>query len=120
MKKSMEALLLSAFVFPGAGHLYLKSYVTGLLLIAASGASLWVPLRAAVESALQLAGKIETGIVPPDIAVIMDLVTKEAAAVCTPALNSATAVMAVCWLIGVVDSYRVGRAKDKMGESAAE
>ena len=33
MKKSTKAILLSALVFPGAGHLYLKAYWVGFTLI---------------------------------------------------------------------------------------
>ena len=32
MKKSMKAALLSAFVFPGAGHFFLKKHITGTVL----------------------------------------------------------------------------------------
>ena len=36
MKKSTKAALLSAFVLPGAGHIFLKKYIPGVALVGAS------------------------------------------------------------------------------------
>jgi len=42
MSRSTTAVLLSALVLPGAGHLYLKHYPRGLALIAIS--LMWISL----------------------------------------------------------------------------
>ena len=66
-----------------------------------------------VERALQIAEKIQSGETQLDAATIIDLVSKQATGTEAQLLNIAAAVLFVSWLIGIVDSYRVGRAQDK-------
>ena len=116
MKKSTQAALLSALVFPGVGHLFLKKYISGLVLFGVSGAGLWYLLTKAVEKTLFIVEKIQVGDVPPDVAAILDLVAKQSTASEAQIANLATAVLAVCWLISILDSYRVGLGQDKVAK----
>lgn len=112
----MKAALISAFVFPGAGHLYLKKYVPGAVLAGASLAALGYLIAVAVERALQLAAKIQNGEVPLDIAAITAWVTTQSAGAESPLLNVATLVIVICWIIGIIDSCRIGgRGNDSEG-----
>ena len=113
MKISTKAVLLSALVFPGTGHLLLKSYRTGMLLISASLVSLYYLVTTSVEAALQIVDKIQSGEVSPDVASITDLVSKQSAGAEMLWSNVATAVLVICWVIGIIDSYRKGRVRDK-------
>ncbi|MDH3359684.1 MAG: hypothetical protein OEL55_02335, partial [Desulfobulbaceae bacterium] len=101
MKKSVEAALLSALVFPGSGHLYLKKYFSGLLLLSVSLVGLWFPIRAAIAMANQIADQILSGNIAPDIMAITELVTKQSAALQTSTVSNATYVFVICWLIGI-------------------
>jgi hypothetical protein len=60
MSKSMTAVLLSALVLPGAGHLYLKHFPRGLALIAISLACLWVFVDKAMQQASTVLEKLES------------------------------------------------------------
>ena len=71
MKKSTKAALLSAFVFPGAGHMYLKRYIPGVVLVGASLVSIYYMISKTVESALQIFEKIQSCYVQPDVAEII-------------------------------------------------
>jgi len=113
VKKSTKAALLSALVFPGAGHLFLKKYTTGVVLAGASFASIYYLTSKTVEKALQIAEKIQSGDVPLDVEAITELVSKQSTGAEAQLLNIATATIIVCWLIGVIDSYRAGCALDK-------
>ncbi len=112
MKKSMKAALLSAFVFPGAGHFFLKKYTTGLLLVAAAFASLYLLISEMLEWVLQITNKIQQGEVQLNVAAITDLVSKQTGTQ-AQLINIASTVLIVLWVIAILDSYRIGRIKDK-------
>ena len=66
-----------------------------------------------LETALQITEKIQSGEVQLDATTITELVSKQAMGTEAQLLNIASAVLFISWLIGIVDSYRVGRAQDK-------
>ena len=112
MKKSTNAALLSAFVFPGAGHIYLKKYIPGVILIGASLTGISYIIIKTVERALKIVEKIQNGDVPLDVTVITELVTKQSTGTESQLLNIAAAALIIFWIIGIIDSYRVGRVRD--------
>ena len=109
----MKAALLSAFVFPGVGHFLLKKYLHGAALSGTAFAGLYYLIAKAVEKTLQVAEKIQSGEAQLDAATITELVSRQATGTEAQLLNTAAAVLLISWLIGIVDSYRVGRAQDK-------
>ena len=109
----MKAALLSAFVFPGVGHFLLKKYIRGAALAGTAFAGLYLLIAKTVETALQITEKIQSGEVQLDATTITELVSKQAMGTEAQLLNIAAAVLFISWLIGIVDSYRVGRAQDK-------
>jgi hypothetical protein len=113
MNKPMKAALLSAFVFPGVGHFLLKKYIRGAVLAGTAFAGLYFLIAKTVETALQITEKIQSGEVQLDATTITELVSKQAMGTEAQLLNIAAAVLFISWLIGIVDSYRVGRAQDK-------
>lgn len=113
MDKAMKAALLSALVFPGAGHLLLKKYSAAVILAGATGVSLYFLVATAIEKALLITDKIQIGEVPLDVAVITELITKQTTGPEAQLLNIATAVLFIAWLIGIIDSYRVGCGQEQ-------
>lgn len=109
----MKAALLSAFVFPGAGHFLLKKYVAGAVLAGIALAGLYYLIAKTVEKALRIAEEIQSGEVQLDATTITELVTKQATGTDAQLLDIAVAVFFIAWLIGIIDSYRVGRTRDK-------
>ena len=59
MKKSTKAFLLSALVFPGAGHLSLKKFVPGFALLAVTLTSLYYVVTTAVDHAMKVIEQID-------------------------------------------------------------
>ncbi len=112
MKKSTKAALLSAFVFPGAGHIFLKKYIPGSALIGASLGGIFYLTSKTVERGLRITEKIQSGDGQLDVAVITELLSKQPTGTETQLINIATAIFIISWLIGIVDSYRVGRLHD--------
>jgi len=113
MKTSIKAALISAFVFPGAGHFFLKKYTVGTLLAGISSAILYVVISKTVERALQIADKIQSGEVQPQLAAIAEFIASQPVGAEDQLLSVATYVLLGAWLCGIIDSYRVGRAQGK-------
>lgn len=113
MKKPMKAALLSAFIFPGIGHFLLKKYIPGVVLAGTAFAGLYFLIAKSVEMALQITEKLQSGEVQLNAATISELVSDQSAGTESQLLDIALAVLLISWLIGIVDSYRVGRAQDK-------
>jgi hypothetical protein len=113
MSKAIKAALLSAVVFPGTGHFFLKKHVVGSLLAVAALASLYLVISRMVERALLIVEKIQRGEVQLDVAAIAELISKQPTGTDAQLLNIAWAVLIISWLIGIVDSYRVGRMQGK-------
>ena len=115
MKRSTKAALLSALVFPGVGHMYLKKYISGVILMSASFIGIYLMIAKTIESALQIVAQIQNGSVEPDIAAIMEVVSKQPieTGIGVYLIDIATAVFFICWIIGIIDSYRVGGNQDK-------
>jgi hypothetical protein len=112
VRYSTKAALLSGLVFPGVGHLYLRRYLRGALLAAAAAALSYFIISVAVDSAFDIAGKIQSGDVPLNAESISALASKASQAT-ENSTDIATTALFVLWLIGIVDSYREGRARDK-------
>ena len=114
MKKSTKAVLLSAFVFPGAGHLYLKKYLPGSILAGVSLVGIYYLVTTTVERAWEIAEKIQSGAVQLDATTVTELVSQQSAGTDSQLMNIATLAIIICWGIGILDSYRAGRVRDKI------
>ncbi len=108
MRKATKAALISAFVFPGAGHFFLKKYIMGTLLTTVTFASLYFMISATVEEVLQITDKIQNGSVQLNATAITELVSKQTGTE-TQLINIASTVLIISWLIGIIDSYRLAR-----------
>jgi len=117
VNKSTKAALFSAFVFPGAGHFFLKKYISGTVLAGTAFAMLYFIITNLLKKALQISEKILSGEVQLDIAAIIELVSRQPVGTDAQLLNIATTVLIISWLIGIIDSYRVGRGQDKDAEA---
>jgi hypothetical protein len=115
VRYSIKAALLSGLVFPGVGHLYLRRYLRGVLLVAGAAALSYFMISVALDSAFDIAGKIQSGDVPPNVESISDLVSKDSQSN-EYSTDIATTALFALWVIGILDSYREGRLRDKSKE----
>ena len=118
MKKSVKAALISALVFPGAGHLYLRRYVIGSLLTLISIITLYFLIANAMDVAFSVVDKIESGEVPLDTSSITNLVSQQSQHT-ERSSNIATLFLCVAWMVGVIDSYRLGLAQERGNNKVA-
>ena len=113
MTKSTKAALLSCFVLPGAGHLYLKRYKFGLLLSVSAVAAVYFITTSAIQAALEVSEIIQGGGVGLDAGAIAELVSQQSRGGEESSSTTMT-TLTIIWLIGIFDSYRVGRMLDKV------
>lgn len=109
MKKSVKAALLSTLIFPGTGHLYLKSFTTGLAILAVSLIALVVVISEALKRAAFIVSQMETSEMPMDNQSMAELLAQSQ----NHSVDTASAVIIVCWVAGIIDSYRIGARLDK-------
>jgi len=119
MKRSIRAALISGLVFPGLGHVYLKKYLVGVVLLFVAGVSVYSASVAAVDTALSVAKQIEAGGVSINEDAINRLIEQKSqgSAMVT---NLSLVALTLSWVIGVVDSYRVGRGEERTKGKAGE
>jgi hypothetical protein len=112
MKRSTKAVLLSALVLPGVGHFYLKKYLVGAALALCAAISLYVLTSIAITTALDVAQQIEAGQTGLDVTAISDSLSKRPNG-SERSANTATNIFVLLWMVGMVDSYRLGRKQDQ-------
>jgi hypothetical protein len=109
MRRSTTAVLLSALVLPGAGHLYLKHFQRGIALMAISLACLWIIGDRVMQQASVVLERLgsEGGVI--DAGHISDLVTQASGSAGSTTATVAALALAGCWLAGIVDAYRLAK-----------
>jgi ABC-type spermidine/putrescine transport system permease subunit I len=111
MNNSLKAALLSGLVFPGLGQIFLKHYKRAAVIILAVFGSLALVIVKATQLALTILEKIESEGRLIDIDSITEATSQATASILT--INFGFLLIIICWIIGTVDAYRVGKKKDK-------
>ena len=110
MKVTYKAALLSAFIFPGVGHFYLKKYWRGLaiMFIALSGLGfmVWSVTASALNHLDSVMVKMQGGTTSlKDISDIVGLKT-----IATVPYFDAVCYFIVClWIFAIIDAYKIGK-----------
>jgi len=113
MTRSLKAALLSGLIFPGIGHMVLKQYLRGSILILFTLISLSVIVTVAVRGALSVVDSINSGEIPVESGAISELVSNSISGTDNLVVNISLIVVGVCWVVGIIDSYRLGITQDK-------
>lgn len=111
MKKATKAALLSALVFPGLGHLYLKRWVTGALLAGVTSYAAYTMVSVVLRVTRDVARQIESGVVSANLETVTRLVEQQLAG-SEQAAGIASWVVLGCWVVGIVGAYLQGRMQD--------
>ena len=113
MTTSIKAALLSGLVFPGLGHMVLKQYLRGSILMLAALIAFSTIVTVVTRRALTVIDSMESGEIPADTGAISELVSNSISSADNSIVNFSLLALAVCWLIGIIDSYRLGITQDK-------
>jgi hypothetical protein len=118
MTSSLKGALLSGLVLPGLGQIFLKKYKRGAILILTVLLSLSVIVMKAVQHALVVLDRIES----EGGAITMNAISKAAAQASSTfdslTVSFFTLLIILCWIIGIIDAYRIGRKRDIAGASS--
>ena len=112
MNNSLRGAFLSGLVFPGLGQVVLKHYKRGIVLMLVFSVSLLVIVVEAVQEASAILEKIESEGVALDMSAISNAATQASTTPKGLIFSLLTLLLTCCWLMGVVDAYRIGRKKD--------
>ena len=113
MSRSIKVALLSGLVFPGIGHMVLKQYLRGWILMLAALAAMSAIVIVTTRRALAVIDSMASGEVPLDTGAISDLVSNSISSSDNFIANISLLVLVVVWLIGIIDSYRLGAIQEK-------
>lgn len=117
MKLSTKAALLSGLVFPGVGHLVSRTYIRAGALAISASVAMYVILSISVRQAMLVVDQITSGEVPLD-SNISELIAATSNAADDRTANFALLAFGLLWLIGIVDSWRLGAALDEKAAQA--
>ncbi len=112
MNHSVKGAFLSGAVFPGLGQVFLKHYVRGIALMLAVSVSLVVLVKKAVEQALAILEKVQWEGGTIDMITISNAATQASTSSDSRTFNFLLFLIVSCWVIGIVDAYRIGKKKD--------
>lgn len=117
MKNSMKGALLSGLVFPGLGQIALKHCWRGFALVLAVMAGLYIMIVTAVQQAYVILDTIEAEGGMPDSDTIGQAAAQAAAASDSPMITAVSVLILVCWIVGIIDAWRIGKQKDLEGQA---
>lgn len=108
MTPAIKAALISAFVFPGGGHLYLKQTLRGAILAAVACACLLFLMTLVYDTAQTIVAGILDGSIAPSTEAIAAAMDASQADLETKGGNISWLLLAT-WALGILDGYRLGR-----------
>ncbi len=110
---------MSGLILPGLGQLALKHYKSGAVIMLTVLVSLSIIVMKAVQQALAILEKIELEGGAISMSAISNAATQASNTSGSLASNLVWLVI-LCWVIGVVDAYRIGKKKDIEEDSASQ
>ncbi len=75
--------------------------------------ALSVIVTKAIKQAMTIIDRINSGEIPVETGTITELVFNSTGGADSSILNIAALVLGACWLIGIIDSYRLGLIEEK-------
>jgi TM2 domain-containing membrane protein YozV len=112
MKKAIKAALLSAFVFPGSGQMYLRKYLRGLSMMIFVLAGLGIMIGMATMNALEGLEKMQSAGGIADMNAIANLAVASSKQHGTSYDSLILILIGCCWVFSVIDAYRTGKRAD--------
>ncbi|GAA0822061.1 hypothetical protein GCM10009111_29830 [Colwellia asteriadis] len=112
MKLEHKAVLLSALLYPGSGHVFLKKYFIGLSFISAFTFLLYNLFSTLNRISEKVALQITNGEIALTIEAISQAVTVQLAKQ-PPQYNWLGYALLFIWLFAMFDAYRLAKVKKK-------
>jgi len=108
MNIALKSALLSAFVYPGAGHFFLKKYTLCTAYVCTFSVPLYLLFREIFSKTELVVKQIQNGEIPLDVTAISHALSHSITGVSAQELNIKVYVLMLLWILGIIDSYRLG------------
>jgi len=105
MNKPIKAAMLSLFIYPGAGQVFLKRYKTATVFIVLFSIPFCWLLWDMIEQTNQLMKTVIENNLPLNVATLTDMF-KTLTSAHTQAVSNKGTFMVIIWLLSSVDAYR--------------
>ncbi|MBW2681610.1 MAG: hypothetical protein JRD01_12850 [Deltaproteobacteria bacterium] len=112
MNNSQKGVFWSGLVFPGLGQIFLKHYKRGAVIMMTVLVGMSVIVVEAVKKAFIILEKIESEGGAVDMNTILDAALQASTNSDSLIFSFAVLLIIFCWIIGVVDAFRIGKKKD--------
>ncbi|ATC84674.1 MULTISPECIES: hypothetical protein [Pseudoalteromonas] len=109
MKKELKAVLLTAIVYPGAGHFSLKKRLIGCIFASVFTLLLFMTLGDILAIAQCSANEILAGKIPMTASGILQAARNPSGECAQLGEYKYLPLMVVIWLLSMVDAYRLGK-----------
>jgi uncharacterized membrane protein len=117
MRKSMKAALLSGLVYPGVGQLTYQAYRRAFAFSLVFSCALYFYIEEVVNKYQPLIDKVISGEVGLNSQALAIEVAKNPIIFDPQLVSMLTSVLFICWLVAIVDAYRLGMKKDASASS---
>jgi hypothetical protein len=91
----------------------LKKYLRGSALIISALIASSIIVTVVIQRALTIVDRINSGDIPVETGAIAEMVSNSTNGADSLIENISVIVLGACWLIGIIDSYRLGIAQEK-------
>ena len=91
----------------------LKHYLRGSILMLSALVAFSVIVTRVFQRALTIVDRIDSGDIPLETGAIAEVVSNSTSGADGFIESTAVIVLGACWLIGIIDSYRLGVAQEK-------
>ena len=91
----------------------LKQYLRGSVLMLSALIASSVIITVVIQRALTIVDRINSGDVSVESEAIAEMISNSTNGVDSPMANISVIVLGACWLVGIIDSYRIGIAQEK-------
>ena len=112
MNNSFKGALYSGLVFPGLGQVVLKKHKKGIPLILVVAVSVVIFITKALQEAFAILNIIESSGGAIDMNTISRAANQAVTSSDSLTLELLLYFIILCWIIGIIDAYRIGRKKD--------
>ncbi len=120
MKYAVKGILFSGLVFPGLGQLMLKRYQRGIAIVLVVLICFIVLTVKATRQALAILEQLESTGGNIDMNAISSAAATASAYSDNLTMNACLILILICWCMGTIDAYMIGRRMDRQGKTTPD